>query len=92
MTFIPNSPISSPRHECAVTNDISGPSGGYNDLPLRLKSSSLHLRCNEGKRWLASFPLGSEKWTPFKKSAIPGKAMHIAIQSQETFTYYLLIL
>lgn len=61
MTFIPSSPIALPWHECAVTNGMAGLSGGYNDLPLRQKSSSLHLRCNEGKEWIASLPPGSQK-------------------------------
>lgn len=81
MTFIPSSPIALPCHECAVTNGIAGLSAGYNDLPLRQKSSSLHLRCNEGKEWIASLPPGSQKWALFKNSAISRRENLTAVRA-----------
>lgn len=86
MTFIPSSPIALPCHECAVTNGIAGLSAGYNDLPLRQKSSSLHLRCNEGKEWIASLPPGSQKWALFKNSAISRRENLTAVRAYEPFT------
>lgn len=86
MTFSLSSSIALPWRECAVTNGTVVLSRGYNDLPLRQNSSSLNLHCNECKEWLASLPLGSQKWALFKNSAISKKERLAAVQSHEPFT------